>query len=361
MSAPVGPMPKPFVTVLIDTYNHERFIEQAISSVLEQDFPPSEREILLVDDGSTDNTAAIVRKFVPQVRYLGKANGGQASAFNAGIPEACGEVISFLDGDDWWAKDKLRTVVEQLEKNPEVGAVGHGYYEVYSNDQPPKLFVPEERFLLRFRGAEDVRLFTHLRCFLGTSRFTVRRPVLDRILPVPEELVVEADEFLFTLAVAIGGALVLDQPLFYYRLHAGNLFQLQSHDPTKDRRKYNALAALLRTLPPRLDALGASREVVEAVLEPIWVDAERIRLVLDGGKPWRTYAVERAAFRLDYKGASTGYRLFKGLVLALTLLTPPRLFYQLRRWYTAKGLRRLRRVVGEPAPAAPVVERGLGT
>ncbi|HMD41199.1 MAG TPA: glycosyltransferase [Candidatus Acidoferrum sp.] len=80
-------MAKPFVSVLIDTYNHERFIEKAIVSVLEQDFPAGEREILVVDDGSTDRTAEIVRKFGPHLKLLQKANGGQASAFNAGIPE----------------------------------------------------------------------------------------------------------------------------------------------------------------------------------------------------------------------------------------------------------------------------------
>src|SRR5437879_8981455 len=112
-------MSSPLVTVLIDTYNHERFIEQAIVSALEQDFPTSEREILVVDDGSTDNTPALVRKFGPQVRYLRKANGGQASAFNVGIPEARGEIVAFLDGDDWWAKHKLSTVLEVVSENHE--------------------------------------------------------------------------------------------------------------------------------------------------------------------------------------------------------------------------------------------------
>ncbi|MGA6957802.1 MAG: glycosyltransferase family A protein, partial [Candidatus Acidiferrales bacterium] len=98
---------KPAVTVLIDTYNHERFIEEAIVSVLEQDFPQSDMEVLVVDDGSTDRTPEIVAKFEPRVRLIRKANGGQASAFNAGIPQACGEIVSFLDGDDWWARNKL--------------------------------------------------------------------------------------------------------------------------------------------------------------------------------------------------------------------------------------------------------------
>src|ERR1700678_1027836 len=99
---------KPKVTVLIDTYNHERFIEEAIVSVLEQDFPRSEVDILVVDDGSTDRTPEIVRKFEPHVRLLRKANGGQASAFNVGIPEARGEIVAFFYRGDLWGGGETR-------------------------------------------------------------------------------------------------------------------------------------------------------------------------------------------------------------------------------------------------------------
>src|ERR1700745_2899703 len=108
----------PAATILIDTYNHERFIEEAIVSALEQDFPRAETDILVVDDGSTDRTPEIVRKFQPHVRLLQKTNGGQASAFNTGIPEARGEIVAFLDGDDWWVKEKVSTVVEYLAAHP---------------------------------------------------------------------------------------------------------------------------------------------------------------------------------------------------------------------------------------------------
>src|ERR1700732_57683 len=114
-----------FVSVLIDTYNHERFIEEAIVSVLEQDFPASDREIIVVDDGSTDRTPEIVRKFAPQVRLLRKQNGGQASAFNAGIPECKGQIIAFLDGDDWWAQGKLTAVTNALAADTAIALVGH--------------------------------------------------------------------------------------------------------------------------------------------------------------------------------------------------------------------------------------------
>src|SRR5271166_5697100 len=126
-------MPRVFASVLIDTYNHERFIEEAVSSVLAQDFPSADREILVVDDGSTDRTAELLNKFASQIRVLRKPNGGQASAFNFGVPQCRGEIIAFLDGDDWWAPSKLREVCRALEDEAEVGVVGHGITEVYSD------------------------------------------------------------------------------------------------------------------------------------------------------------------------------------------------------------------------------------
>ena len=80
----------------------------------------------MIDDGSTDRTPEIVRKFEPHVRLLQKANGGQASAFNAGIPECIGEVVAFLDGDDWWVPQKLSHVIPVFAKDPRIGMVGHG-------------------------------------------------------------------------------------------------------------------------------------------------------------------------------------------------------------------------------------------
>jgi len=77
-------MKAPFVSVLIDTCNYGEFIEEAVSSALAQDFPAAEREILVVDDGSTDDTQERLRKFGEAIRYLRKPIGGQASAFNSG-------------------------------------------------------------------------------------------------------------------------------------------------------------------------------------------------------------------------------------------------------------------------------------
>jgi glycosyltransferase involved in cell wall biosynthesis len=110
---------KRLITALIDTFNHERYIERALVSVLEQGLSASELEIVVVDDGSTDNTPSIIQKFLPRIKYLRKANAGQASAFDAAFFEVQGETVSLLDGDDWWAKGKLAAVVDTLEQNPE--------------------------------------------------------------------------------------------------------------------------------------------------------------------------------------------------------------------------------------------------
>jgi glycosyltransferase involved in cell wall biosynthesis len=346
---------RPFVSVLVDTYNHERFIEQAIVSVLQQDFPADEMEVLVVDDGSTDGTPGIVRKFAPRVRYLRKANGGQASAFNAGIPETRGEIITFLDGDDWWAKNKLQVVLAELANRPDVGTVGHGIIEADLDSGINRPICPQQQYQLQPTGCQQAVLFSQLRCFLGTSRVTIRKAVLNQLLPIPEELVVEADEFMFTLAVAIGGAVVLERPLTYYRLHAQNLFQFRKGDESKLRRKRNVMMCLVRSLPPRLAACGMRPEIVDALVTPVWVEAERLRLTLGEGKPWDTFRLERAANGLAYSKTSFAYRVFKAAVLLSTLLLPPRQFYRAKNWYAEHGLRRWRRILGEPEPAAPIL------
>src|SRR5437016_5071357 len=121
-------MKAPFFTVLIDTYNHGEFVEDAVSSVLAQDFPAEEREILVVDDGSTDDSEERLRKFGEKIRYLRKKNGGQASAFNFGFEHARGEVIALLDADDVWLPAKLGQVYEEFERHPAAGMVYHRLY-----------------------------------------------------------------------------------------------------------------------------------------------------------------------------------------------------------------------------------------
>jgi len=347
-------------TVLIDTYNHERFIERAITSVLEQDMSLDDVEILVVDDGSTDRTPDIVRRFGPRVRLIRKPNGGQASAFNAGFAQAFGSIIATLDGDDWWVKEKLRRVLETLETNPAVGIVGHGFYEQYSDERPNGLILPGRSYHLDLTSPQNAELFRHLAAFFGTSRMTIRKSVLDQILPIPEELTIEADEYIFTLALAIGSAMILNEPLCYYQIHSGNLFQFGKFEPLRARCKMNVLEVLIRELPSKLREFGVTEEILALVFQGTRVEVGRLRLSLDGGSSLKTFAVERAAFRAAYQKVTWRYQLFRAFVLLQTLLLPPRIFYRFRRWYAEKQLSRFRNWTGEPTPVVPLVERRHG-
>jgi glycosyltransferase involved in cell wall biosynthesis len=352
---------KPTITVLIDTYNQERFIKEAIVSVLAQDFPAADMEILVVDDGSTDRTPEIVRKFAPHVRYLRKENGGQASAFNFGIPLAQGEIVAFLDGDDWWKKEKLTTIAGAFEKNPNAGTVGHGIVEVDTSYGRSRALAPGTTGYFDLSSDAGAQIFRNFMAFLGTSRVSIRKKVLGEILPFPQALIVEADEFMSAMAVARGGAVLLPGTLTFYRLHDENLYQFRQGDPVRARRKIAVLDCLVNELPPRLRDAGVTPSAVSIIVEPIGISSSRMRLAIDGGMPWETYRVEQADFQLSYQHVTAGYRVYKQLSLLLALVLPPRLYYELRRFYAAGDLRRFRSWLGEPKPKADVHEVQLST
>lgn len=347
----------PAVSVVIDTYNHAAFIEEAILSVFDQDLPASETEILVVDDGSTDATPEIVKKFGPRLRYLPKKNGGQASAFNFIAPETRGNVVAFLDGDDWWKKNKLSSIVGAFEAHPDVGVVGHGIIQVDSGSGAGSVLTPENPGSFDLETTAGAQTFRNYMCFLGTSRVSIRRDTLMKALPIPEELVIEADEFMSVMSVAHGGALLLGEPLTYYRLHDQNLYQFRDKDHRRMRRKYLVLACLVKELPAKLRSAGIGVEAIEIIVAPIRVAATRMKLALEGGWPWETYRAEKADLNLAYRDTSFGYRAYKELSLLATLVLPPRLFYRMRDWYSENDLRRFRRWLGDPVPTAPVTEK----
>jgi len=337
-------MTKPFVSVLIDTYNHERFIEKAIVSVLEQDFPASEREIIVVDDGSSDQTPEIVRKFEPEVRLRRKTNGGQASAFNVGIPECRGEVVAFLDGDDWWVRKKLSRVIPVLAGDSNIGMVGHGTIKVLPDGREFTEVLREgHRFSLS--SVEGALLFRSRKSFLGT-RSTIRASILRKLLPVPETIRIEADEFVFTMAAALGEVEILPEALFFYRLHTDNFFSQHGFNESSVRRKQQNIAELAKTLALRLPESGAGEEAIDAVVHAVQVEADQLRLSTDGGSPWETVTTELAMYRLLHSDAPWTHRGFKYATLMPAYIVPPRLYYAARRWLAERNWYvRARRVV----------------
>lgn len=117
-------------SVIIPTYNNEDTITEAINSVLNQSAYNLIEEILVIDDGSTDNTRYVVKKFEKnnnKIRYIYKENGGAASARNLGIKEAKADWIALLDGDDIWLPNKIERQWEVLNKNKNIVFLGSQY------------------------------------------------------------------------------------------------------------------------------------------------------------------------------------------------------------------------------------------
>ncbi|NOQ32202.1 MAG: glycosyltransferase [Helicobacteraceae bacterium] len=105
------------VSVVIPTYNRASFLQRAIKSVLKQS--KTVNEIIIIDDGSTDNTKELLSKF-PQVKYIYQKNSGVSSSRNRGIKEASSEWIAFLDSDDEWHKNKIEKQLEYHSQNSEL-------------------------------------------------------------------------------------------------------------------------------------------------------------------------------------------------------------------------------------------------
>jgi len=112
------------VSVIIPAYNAENWLSHAVDSALSQTHPP--REVIVIDDGSTDATRAVARGYGDRVVCIEQSNRGQAAARNAGLRAARGEFIAFLDADDYWRPDFLRTCVEFLSAHSDVIAVSTG-------------------------------------------------------------------------------------------------------------------------------------------------------------------------------------------------------------------------------------------
>jgi glycosyltransferase involved in cell wall biosynthesis len=119
------------VSVIIPTYNRAHYLGEAIESILNQDIRDCRTEIIVVDDGSTDNTKEVLEKFGNSVRYIYQDNRGAGSARNRGIHEATGEWVSFLDSDDRWLPDKLTLQFRVLDAIPGYNAI-HSEFVIFN-------------------------------------------------------------------------------------------------------------------------------------------------------------------------------------------------------------------------------------
>jgi len=214
-------MDLPLVSVIINNYNYARFLKEAVDSVLMQTYP--HLDVVVVDDGSTDNSREIIASYDSRITPVIKENGGQASAFNAGFAASRGDLICFLDADDVFLPGKVSEIVKARRQFP--GAVLY-YHKMWIVDSslafkgspwPADLWSGQIRDILEYSGSWWPRPTTSALCF--------NRRYLEQVLPMPEEgFRLCADAYLGNLAPFLGEIIGLPKALTLYRQHGSNYF-----------------------------------------------------------------------------------------------------------------------------------------
>ncbi len=170
----------PQVTAAITTYNRAGYVIEAVESALEQG--SVDAEVIVVDDGSTDETSRVLEPYLDRIDYIRQANAGRAAARNVAIYRARGTYIAFLDSDDIWLPDKLERQVRFMDAHPGVG-LSHGH-SVMMDERGRTLPEETERQRQLFQEVhrhQPTYASYARRCLCLTSATIVRREVFDRI------------------------------------------------------------------------------------------------------------------------------------------------------------------------------------
>jgi glycosyltransferase involved in cell wall biosynthesis len=234
----------PTISIIIPTFNRAKLIERAIISLLTQTY--QDFEIIVVDDGSTDNTRDVVFSFGNQIRYMRQDNRGPSSARNAGISASRGKFVAFLDSDDYFMKPNLEIKMSFLESNPQVGWVYSDwqYVDEKGNDI--------DKGSLKFRYSEKVlngNIFEELikrRNFISPCTVVIKKSVLDDVGHF-DPLIPSQEEYDLWLRTSIKYPVYyIDQVLVNVTLHPASL----SKDFTKWAQGNSIIADKLKDLLP---------------------------------------------------------------------------------------------------------------
>lgn len=204
------------ISVIIPTYNCDKYICEALDSVLHQTY--SDYEIIVIDDGSTDSTRAIIENKYHGVRYYYVKNNGVAAARNFGILMARGELIAFLDADDIWLPEKLKKQAALFNENENLGMA---FTENCFFDEHG---ITDEKVNKRERLMHgDIVKNIFLNSYVVTSTVMVRKIYFDTIGVFEEGLTVAEDDNMWMRIGMKYGVELLDEPLLMYRITAGSL------------------------------------------------------------------------------------------------------------------------------------------
>ena len=194
--------------MIITTYNREHFVREAIESVLNQTF--QDYELIVVDDGSEDNTYKSICAYRPKIRYIFQPNAGPSAARNTGIHLSRGEWISFLDSDDIWKKDKLEKQIQALQEEPQ--------FKVCYTDE---VWIRNGRFVNPRKRHTKYSGWIYLHCLplciISPSSVIIHRSVLEKVDLFDTSLPVAEDYDLWLRITALYPVKLLPQKLIIKR------------------------------------------------------------------------------------------------------------------------------------------------
>jgi glycosyltransferase involved in cell wall biosynthesis len=204
------------ISVIIPTHNSAAYLSEAICGVLGQTF--QDFELIVVDDGSTDNTQEVVGLFGERIRYISQDRAGPSTARNHGILESSGDLIAFLDADDVWLPTKLAKQVDFLKQHPEAVLV----YTDYNRSSEPGSSNESRLKVFKPRTAEDSFHQLLDENFIATSSVMVRREALANSGLFDPGLRGSEDFDLWLRLARTGRFAFLDEVLVFARQHSGN-------------------------------------------------------------------------------------------------------------------------------------------
>jgi glycosyltransferase involved in cell wall biosynthesis len=330
-------MSTPRVSVIITSYNYGRFVGEAVDSVLAQDFPAEELEVLVVDDGSTDDTPERVRRYGERIRYIRKSNGGQASALNAGFANARADILALLDADDVWLPGKLARVMAEFARHGDAVMVQHTRRICFTESGREQ----DEASFPGIAEAFPLPPADLLRCGItATSALAYRRSLLGGVLPIPEILTNLADSYVSAMAMLKGRVISLSEPLTKYRIHGQNLYSFDDRDPKRAARRLAQMETFVSEVKREISALRPSYPGagLDDYLERFRLNGEAHRFGAYGAGRMEFFRHLRSQERL-YGGLWTArYRLFQSALSLAALALGYEAFCTLRSTYAKKSL-----------------------
>ncbi|HVO14161.1 MAG TPA: glycosyltransferase family 2 protein [Alphaproteobacteria bacterium] len=209
---------RPTVSIVIDSYNHSRYIGEAIDSALAQTYPGV--EVVVADDGSTDSSPEVIRRYGDRIKTVFKANGGQASCLNAGYAHSTGEIVVFLDCDDALYPDAVEAIVAAWR--PGVAKVQYRLDLVDGNGAFIGARLPD--FAFAHGDIRSLVLRYGFFPFAPTSGSTYSRATLEQLMPIPEQQWRQGTDYYLSMLAALTGDIVSidDKSMGRYRIHDRN-------------------------------------------------------------------------------------------------------------------------------------------